>query len=62
MSSTNWYQAGFNFTTLPLRAWIEIIIQVDNNLLGLILTTSFGEEYNFLNFRCNDPIISLLNV
>ena len=62
MSKTNWYRVDFNFTTLPLLAWIEVIIRAANDLLGLILTTSFGVEYNFLKFRCEDTFIVLLNV
>ena len=41
---------------------IGIIIWVVNNLLSFIFTTSFGDEYNFLNFHCEDPFIVLLNV
>ena len=62
ISSTNWYQTNFSFTTCPLRAWIEIIILATNNLFGFILTNGFGDEYIFLNFHCKDPFIALLNV
>ena len=62
MSPTNWYREDFNFTALPLRAWIEVIIRAINNLLGFILTTGFGDEYQFLNSHCEDPFIVLLNV
>ena len=57
MSSVNWYRVDFTFTTLPLLEWIEVSIQDANNLLGFILTTGFGEEYNFLNSCCKDPFI-----
>ena len=60
--TTTWHRMGFNFTALPLLAWIEVIIRVANNLLNFILTTSFGVEYNFLNFCCKDSLIVLLNV
>jgi len=33
-----------------------------SELLSFIFTTGFGDEYNFLNFRCEDPFIVLLNV
>ena len=62
MLTTNWYRVDFNFTTFALLAWIEVIIKDVNNFLGFILTTSFGVEYNFLNFCCEDPFIVLLNV
>ena len=57
MSSANWYRVDFNFISRPLCAWIEIIIRASNNLLGLILTIGFGEEYKFLNSYCKDPFI-----
>ena len=59
MSKTNWYQVDFNFTALPLLAWIEVIIRATNSFLGFILTIGFGDEYNF---RCEDPFIVLSNV
>ena len=62
MSSTNLYRVEFNFTTLPLCAWIEVIIRDSNNLLGFILTIGFDVEYSFLKFHCEDPFIILLNV
>ena len=62
MSTTNWYRVNFNFTALPLLALIGIIIWAVNKLLRFIFTTSFGDEYNFLNFYCEDPFIVLLNV
>ena len=62
MSLANWYWVYFNFTTLPLHAWIEVIIWVSNNLLCFILTTSFGDKYEFLNSHCKDPFIVLFNV
>ena len=62
ISSTNWYQANFSFKARPLRIRIEVIIGLDNNLLGFILTTCFGDEYNFLNSHCKDPFIVVLNM
>jgi hypothetical protein len=59
MSSANLYQMDFSFTTLPLRAWIKVIIRAANNLLSFILTIGFGEEYNFLNFHCEYPSLFL---
>ena len=59
MSLANWFRADFNFPTLPLRAWIEVIIRASNNLLDFILNTGFCDKYKFLNFPCNDPMISL---
>ena len=62
MSTAHWYRVDFNFTALPLLAWIEVIIQVVNNLLRFILTIGFGVEYKFLNFHSEDSFIFLLNV
>ena len=62
MSSTNWYRVDFNFTTLPLCAWIEVNIRAANKLLRFILTTGFGEEYKFINFLHEDPFIVSLYV
>lgn len=62
MLTSNWYQVDFNFTDLPLLVWIQVIIRVANNLLGFILTTGFGVEYNFLNLCCEDSFNVLLNV
>jgi hypothetical protein len=60
--TATWHQMGFNFTALPLLAWIEVIIRAANNLLNFILTTGFGVEYEFLNFHYEDSLIVLLNV
>ena len=54
--------SDFHFTALPILALIRIIIRAANNLLRFIFTTSFGDEYNFLSFRCEDPFIVFLNV
>ena len=53
------YRLYFNFTTLPLLTWIEVISQANNNLLSFILTNGFGVEYNFLNFHCEDSFTVL---
>ena len=53
---------GLQFHNSSSFAWIELIIRAANNLLGFILTTSFGVEYNLLNFRREYPFIVLLNV
>ena len=62
MSLANWYRVDFNFIALPLHAWIEVIIHAPNNLLGFILGTRFGDEYNFLKSHCKDPFIVPLYV
>ena len=62
MSTANWYRLDFNFTTLPLLAWIEVIIQAANNLLSFIFTNGLCVEYNFLRFHYEYSSIVLLSV
>ena len=42
--------------------WFGIFIRAVNELWRFIFITGFGDEYNSLNFRCEDPFIVLLNV
>ena len=62
MSNTNWYQVPSVSHLFLFLSWFGIFIRDVNELLSFIFTTSFSNEYNFLNFHCEDPFIILLNV